>query len=270
MQEFGLNHMTVPAMTAPQVVQLAASLGCTGVEFRNDLASAMFATTSAREIADQTRDAGLTILALAEVQAFNTPGRDFKDCLTLIKTAAACGAKGVALIPQVATSPVPRDAQRAALRDALTALQGMLADHGIVGLIEPLGFASSSLRLKADVVAVLDDLGRPDCFAIIHDTFHHHLSGEAAVYAPLTDLVHISGVTRPIAAETMTDADRVLVDGADRLGNVAQLRALTLGGYAGAASFEAFAPEIHNHSDPAAALAGSIAFISSQMAAEAA
>jgi 2-keto-myo-inositol isomerase len=87
------------------------------------------------------------------------------------------------------------------------------------------------------------------------------------MYADLTAIVHISGVTdtRP-AVDKMTDSHRVLVDADDRLGNIAQMRALSRAGYTGPVSFEAFAPEIHEMTHPADALAGSIAFITSQMA----
>ena len=36
-----------------------------------------------------------------------------------------------------------------------------------------------------------------DAFRLVHDTFHHHLAGEAAIFPELTGLVHISGVDDP-------------------------------------------------------------------------
>jgi len=68
----------------------------------------------------------------------------------------------------------------------------------------------------------------------------------------------------------MTDAHRVLVDANDRLGNITQLQTLKAQGYTGPASFECFAPQVHDMTDPSAALAGSISFITSQMTAAAA
>ncbi|MFJ1293801.1 xylose isomerase, partial [Paracoccus yeei] len=70
------------------------------------------------------------------------------------------------------------------------------------------------------------------------------------------------GVTDPdVAVEAMLDPHRVLVDGADRLENLPQIRALRDAGYAGPYSFEPFAPEVHDHPDPQAALADSIGHI---------
>ena len=260
---FGLNHMTVPTLPARDVLSLARRLGFAGVEFRTDLGRPLFDGETAEDIRSAAR--GLRILALAEVKAFNDPGRD-DETRALCRTARAAGAEAVALIPRVGTAPLDRAEQRRALKAALVALRPIIEDHGLTGLIEPLGFTASTLRHKDDAVAVLDDLGRPACFRLVHDTFHHHLSGDRSIHADLTGLVHISGVTRDLPPERMTDADRVLVDADDRLGNVAQLRALASAGWHGTASFEVFSPEIHGLRDPEAALAASAGFITSVLA----
>ena len=267
MLPIGLNHMTVPRLSAHDLLDMAATLGCTGVELRNDLGSPLFDGADAAAFGIEAKQAGVRIFALAEVKAFNANPEDNREAATaLIKTAATCGAEGVALIPLVSDTSIARADQRDALRTALEVLMPILNDHQMVGLIEPLGFVQSSLRHKDDVVAVLDAMGRPDCFAMIHDTFHHHLAGDTTIYPDLTALVHISGVTDPQPnTDQMTDAHRVLVNRDDRLGNIAQLRSFQAAGFTGPASFEAFAPEIHDMTDPASALAGSIAFITSQL-----
>jgi 2-keto-myo-inositol isomerase len=260
--------MSVPRCSARDLLDMAVKLGCTGVELRNDLGKPLFDGEDATAFGTAAKQAGLRIFALAEVKAFNANPADKRDAATaLIKTAAACGAEGVALIPLVSEDAVPRAEQRDALRAALDVLQPVLEAYQMVGLIEPLGFAQSSLRHKDDVVAVLDAMDRPDCFAMIHDTFHHHLAGDTTIYPELTAIVHISGVIDPQpSTDQMTDAHRVFVDRADRLGNIAQLRSFQAAGFAGPASFEAFAPAIHDMTDPNADLAGSIAFITSQLA----
>ncbi len=268
MMPIGLNHMTVPRKTARDLLDIAGAVDCVGVEVRNDLDRALFDGESPEAFGNNARDAGLRILALAEVKAFNAdPMASRDEAIAVIETAARCGAEGVALIPLVSERHLPRSDQRAALRAALDVLQPILQDYGMRGLIEPLGFEQSSLRFKQDVVTVLDDMNRPECFALIHDTFHHHLACESAIYPELTAIVHISGVTDPrLTTDRMTDAHRVLVDANDRVSNIAQLKAFAHAGYTGPASFEAFAPEIHDMNDPAGALAGSIAFIASQLA----
>lgn len=267
MLRYGLNHMTAPTLGTPALFKLAQGLGCIGVELRNDLGRPLFDGADPGAVRALAADAGLRILALAEVKAFNDPTRtDYEDAAALADVARTAGAQGIALIPQVGDAPVPRADQRAALAQALRALRPILEQAGITGLIEPLGFEQSTLRFKTDVADALAAMGTPACFAIVHDTFHHHLAGEDDLHADLTGIVHISGVVDPGPTRAqMRDAHRVLIDADDRLGNIAQLRALMRAGYTGPASFEAFAPAIHGLSDPAPALAASKDFIASRL-----
>jgi 2-keto-myo-inositol isomerase len=268
MLPIGLNHMTAPHASTDQLLALANAVGCAGIELRNDLAGPLFDGKDSARVATLAASKGQRILALAEIKAFNQNTHDkLTDAEALIATANACGAEGVALIPAVSDQVIDRADQRAALRVALQALQPLLEKHGQIGLIEPLGFVTSTLRYKEDVVTVLDEMQSPACFAMVHDTFHHHVAGESAFYADLTAIVHISGVADPKPSiDQMTDTHRVLVDADDRLGNIDQLRSLRAAGYMGPASFEAFAPEIHDMKDPTAALVGSIAFINAALA----
>ncbi|MFA3919230.1 TIM barrel protein [Ruegeria hyattellae] len=272
MMQFGLNHMTAPRLNARDLLTMAAGLGCTGVEFRNDLDGPLFQGETPEDIGAAARAANLRIFALAEVKAFNLDtAAKLTDALALMQIAVACGADGIALIPFMAETQTARAEQRHSLRAALEVLLPPLQDHGLTGLIEPLGFINSTLRFKEDVVSVLDDMNQPACFGLVHDTFHHHLAGEDTVHADVTALVHVSGVTDPApTADQMTDAHRVLVDAGDRLDNLGQLQALHVAGYDGAVSFEAFAPEIHQMTRPADALARSKEFITSHLARRAA
>lgn len=260
-----INQMTIPRVSTIALLDVAKSLNCAGVELRNDLASPLFDGKSATSVRAEAGARGLRIFALAEVNAFNDNTNETCEATRkLVQLAQECGAEAVALIPRIADSKVTRHIQRSLLRDALTDLQPLFEGTGITALIEPLGFSNSSLRLKADAVAVLDEMGRPACFALIHDTFHHTLSGETAVFADATQIVHISGVADPfVATVDMTDAHRGLVGENDRLDSVAQITELRAQGYNGPVSFEAFAPEVHEMTDPAKALSASTTFITS-------
>ncbi|WP_112322510.1 TIM barrel protein [Oceanibium sediminis] len=267
MQLIALNHMTAPALDTEALLHLAQDLGFAGVELRNDLARPLFDGLAPRRVGALAERCGQRILALAEVKAFNDPDRpDFDDAVALAQLARDCGAQGIALIPRVARKAIPREEQIAALETALTRLRPLLEAAEVTGLIEPLGFVESTLRHKQDVAEVLDTMGNPPCFRIVHDTFHHHIAGGGPVFAALTGIVHVSGVVDPdVAPDQMTDAHRVLVDAGDRLGNIDQLRVLRAAGYDGPASFEAFAPEVHALTDPASALAASKSFIETRM-----
>ena len=145
----------------------------------------------------------------------------------------------------------------------------MLADAGITALVEPLGFERASLRQKREAIDAIEAIDGQTEFRIVHDTFHHFLAGERELFPEWTGIVHISGVTDPsITPQQMEDEYRVLVDAHDRLGNLAQLRALKAAGYSGPISFEAFSPEVHAIADPAHNLAASIEFIKKQLEAK--
>jgi 2-keto-myo-inositol isomerase len=134
-----------------------------------------------------------------------------------------------------------------------------------------LGFPICALRHKEEAVEAIEALGARGRFRLVHDTFHHHLAHATQFFPEHTGIVHISGVVdQSVAVADMTDAHRVLVDGADRLGNLEQIRALQAQGWHGAISFEAFAPETHALADPVAALRQSMDFIRAGLAAQAA
>ena len=136
---------------------------------------------------------------------------------------------------------------------------------------DALGFALNQIlapRRRLDGFAALarglgvDAVDGDRAFAVLHDTFHHHLAGEAEVFPERTGLVHISGVEEPgLDRAAMRDGHRVLVGGGDRLGNLEQIRALRRGGYAGPLSFEPFARSVQDMDDVASALRDSMAFI---------
>lgn len=267
-----LNQMSAPTLRYDAFLALASSLGCVGVEFRNDLSGGLFGGVAPEKVADTANQHGLRILALAEVKCFN----DWSDAkrseaLVLCEIAVACGAEAISLIPRNDGMGRGNGERQANLRVSLRELQPLLCAYGLVGLVEPLGFESCSLRHKSEVVEAVDALGATDTFKLVHDTFHHHLAGGGPNFAAHTGIVHISGVTDPgPSVREMRDAHRVLVDADDRLGNVQQLRSLLAAGYDGPISFEPFAQEIHMLSDPEQALARSFEFIDAELAHESA
>ena len=111
----------------------------------------------------------------------------------------------------------------------------------------------------------------PRSSPLVHDSFHHHLAGEAALFPARTGLVHISGVDdRAVRREEMRDLHRGLVGPGDLLGNVEQIGTLQAGGYRGAMSFEPFSAAVANLADPASAIEDSMQFIRTRLAAKAA
>ncbi len=263
MTMFALNHMTVAKMGYRALLDMAAELGCVGVEVRNDLPQALFDGMDPAAAGELARAKGVRLLALAEVKRFN----DWSDskaaeALALMKIAQAAGAEAVSLIPRNDNLGLGNGERQAALRVALKALKPMLEDHGLTGMVEPLGFEICALRHKAEAVEAIEAIGGTGRFKLVHDTFHHTLAHGGPLFAAHTGIVHISGVTdQTVTVAQMSDAHRVLVDRADRLGNIEQLAALAALGWAGPVSFEAFAPAVHDSANPRADLVASIAFI---------
>jgi 2-keto-myo-inositol isomerase len=184
-----------------------------------------------------------------------------------MKVAQAAGA--VSLIPRNDNRGMGNGERQAALRVALRALKPMLEDHDLVGFVEPLGFEICALRYKADAVDAIEALDAKGRFKLVHDTFHHTLANGGAYFPEHTGIMHISGVADPsVTPAQMTDSHRVLVDRADRLGNIDQLSALSDAGWSGPLSFEAFAPQTHASQTPKADLAKSIDFICAKLGLE--
>ena len=111
--------------------------------------------------------------------------------------------------------------------------------------METVGFEESALRRKSDAVTAIYDAAGENHFRLVHDTFHHYLSGEDIYFPDLTGLVQVSGVENSgVAVAEMRDKHRVLVGHADKIGNLRQLYTLLDRGYDGYASFEPFAGKL--------------------------
>jgi 2-keto-myo-inositol isomerase len=253
--------MVAPGLGYEAFFDLATSLSIAAVEIRNDLeGTSRMDMASARKNREWAGARGLDILSVNALQRFNQwTGTRAEEAKTLAAYAAAAGARALVMCPVNDTAFTPATAERlAGLRESLAALAPILKDHGIVGLVEPLGFAECSLRLKAEAVAAIDAVGGADRFRLVHDTFHHYVAGEKEFIPARTGLVHISGVVdRAQSAATMRDPHRVLVDRNDMIDNAGQVAKLIAGGYGGAFSFEPFAASVHADRNIAASLAAS-------------
>ena len=269
---FALNRMSAPNMPYAEFAAMSRRLGAGAVEIRNDLKGVELTDgTPARQVADATTGNGLTLRSINALQRFEQfdAARE-AEAVELAKYAVASGTQALVLCPTNDTRDARSPEQRHAdLVNALTKLQPILADHGLTGLVEPLGFEECAVRRKSQAVRAFDELGAKarSTFRLVHDTFHHHVAGEALFFPDWTGLVHISGVDdKAVSLAEMRDGHRVLVGASDRLGNVAQLRTLFAAGYAGFASFEPFAAEIAAAKDIEQRLASSMAFLQDAVA----
>lgn len=265
--ERALNHMAAPRHGWTDFLDLAKDLGCVGVEFRNDLPCQLFDGADPSIVGATARAAGVRILALAEVKAFN----DWSDAkrneaVALMKIAKACGAEMVSLIARNDGQRMSKAESRADLAVALRELAPLLEEQDLIGLIEPLGFETCNLRNKADTIDEIETLGAAHRFRIVHDTFHHAISLGGPIFSQHTGMVHISGIAdRGAPVAQCGDAMRGLVDADDRLDNVGQLIELLENGYDGPISFEPFSPQIQCLADPTSALLRSFEYVEAEV-----
>jgi 2-keto-myo-inositol isomerase len=245
--DFVINHITAPRLSCRDLIALAAQLQCVGVELRNDLTRPLFDGEAPEQIAAYAGAQGVRIVGLSQVYPFNVWSDDVEARVQrLVVTARACGAETISLIPRNDGQECDRATRSSQLRRALRAIKPMLEGTGLVALVEPLGFKTSSLRSKAEAVEAIEAVGGAHHFKLVHDTFHHHLAGGGAYFPTYTGMIHLSGVTdKNLTVKDMRDEHRVLVDSADRLGNCVQVKALLDEGYRGPISFEAFSPVVH-------------------------
>jgi 2-keto-myo-inositol isomerase len=69
----------------------------------------------------------------------------------LIEDARACGAETI--------GPIPRNDGHGTAATALREIEPLLEEAGLVALVEPLGFETSSLRDKAETIEILESVG---------------------------------------------------------------------------------------------------------------
>ena len=268
---FALNHMAAPQLGLADFFALARTLGIREVEIRNDIGGKPIVDgTKPAMVKAVAEAAGVSIVTINALQRFNEWNSTREsEAIALADYAHDCGAEAIILVPVNDGSGRADGERQRNVIAALKALKPILTDRGVRGLVEPLGFSVCSLRRKSEAAEAIDTAGGD--FKLVHDTFHHYLAGEEAIFPQLTGLVHISGVDDPsIAVADMRDPHRVLVGAADRLGNVEQIRSVRAGGYRGPISFEPFAEELRMLRDPARAIGDSMNFIRAQLAAKAA
>lgn len=271
--EFAVNHMTAPQLSLADFFVLASKINAPRVEIRNDISGqAILDGTPAAEVKRLAAAHGVTIITINALQKFNLWSEArAAEAEALARYCAESGAEALVLVADNSGQAIDGATRIAHATEALKGLAPILRRHGIIGLVECLGFETCTLRSKKEAVAAIDAADGRDVFRLTHDTFHHHLAGEADIFPELTGLIHISGVDDPlIAVRDMRDSHRLLVGPKDRLDNIGQIAALRRGGYTGPLSFEPFAEELRQLPDPAAALEASMQFITEALRAQAA
>ena len=177
-----VNHITAPNLSWFELLNLATDIGASGIEFRNDLSVPLFSGEIPEKIAAAVKEAGLELYGLSQVYPFNSYTNEVSQKVSeLIEVAKRSGAQTISLIPRNNGAVETNNERLSNLKFALSEIKPMLEEAGIVALLEPLGFESSSLRTKEQAVIAIDYIGGSSVFKLVHDTFHHHLAQEKKI-----------------------------------------------------------------------------------------
>jgi len=272
---FGLNRITCPSSSLAEFYELAAALGISKVELRNDIGGKDpidgLDPAEARRLASAR---GIRVISINALQKFNLASAREKvaaDLDALLRLARAIDCPAIVLCPNNDPADRRSPAQRAAETvESLVAFGPAFSKAGILGYVEPLGFAVSSL---ASLVLAQEAIKKSgfSCYKTVHDTFHHYIGPEdvnilgTSYDVAFTGLVHVSGVEDDLPLADYRDAHRVLPGPADRMKSKEQLALLDSLGYRGDFSFEPFSADIQKlgKAELLAALKKSLAYLAS-------
>ena len=248
-KDFILNRIIQPNVPLKDFIQFAAECSACGIEIRNDLPNPQLLDgIKPEEITALCKNLNMKIVTVNALQKFNVPSlfeEKKRELAVMLDKAVSVECSKIVLCPLNDISDSRSEEQKHKdLTDALNEYAPLFAKRNAIGLLEPLGFESSSMRFKKQAVKAIQSCNAPECYRILHDTFHHYLSGEQTMYPEFTELVHLSGVYAGKTKKDITDADRVMPDEKDIMNNKGQLSYMQNHGFAGYISFEPFSPQI--------------------------
>jgi len=255
-ERLSLNRVAKPQLPLVAFLELAASLGIRHVEVRNDFTEKGvldgLPEAELRRALDRTGVRIVSINALYPFEDGRVLDANVKRLGALLADARAADCPMIVLCPLNEAGDPRSAAQRAdELVRALDAYGPLLQAAGAVGLIEPLGFERSALRTKRAAVDAVARCAHPAAYRLLHDTFHHYLSGEQELFPRQTGLIHVSGVLAGKPRPAITDDDRILVDERDVMDTRGQVAALLQGGCQALISYEPFSPTVRAMPVPA-------------------
>lgn len=272
-ERFALNRIACPALGLEDFFKLVRELGLNKVELRNDLSGGRVTDSlSPSEAAALAARHGIAVITINAQQKFNLKAlgaRVAEELKRLLEVAATLRCPAVVLCPN--NDPADRrdaETRRSETVEALAALGPLFSAAGLLGYVEPLGFAESSLSSAVVAVEAVKRSGQ-SCYRVLLDTFHQFLGPdtpraiETGYDVRNTGLIHASGVESSVAKERIRDEHRVLVGARDRTGCREQIRRHVKMGYAGDISLEPFSPEIQRlgREELAAALKKSLRYL---------
>lgn len=247
LQRYALNRIIAPHLGILEFISFAQQANFQAVELRNDLdGSSVTDGLEPKQVRQAATMASMHIATINALQRFNEkPQTHKKELEDLLKLGKALGCDAIVLCP-VNGLGEEEDRERWHQRcvEALITYADLFGEYDLLGYVEPLGFATSSLRTKEEALRAIKESGKGSHYKLVHDTFHHYLGGEKQFYPQETGIVHLSAVVEEKPMASIQDSDRVLLSSFDILNSKEQVKALVRGGYDGYLSFEPFSREV--------------------------
>jgi 2-keto-myo-inositol isomerase len=246
-----LNRIIKPQLPLEEFLKFTADLGIKYVELRNDFTDKGIldglSDAVLRKTFKDTAIKALTINALYPFEDVKVLKENIEKLKGLIAEAKRINCPQIVMCPLNDANDKRSPGQRAdELLTALTVYGPLFAEAKMIGLIEPLGFEICSLRTKKAALEGIAKCEYSTCYKLLHDTFHHYLSGEAELFPKETAIIHVSGVRAGKPKAAITDEDRILVTKDDIMDNRDQIRALRQGGYTEPISYEPFSSQVRD------------------------
>jgi 2-keto-myo-inositol isomerase len=257
--KFGLNRIICPTLDIKDFFQLANDLGLGYVELRNDLpanANKIIDNYSTQEIRHLSRRYNIQICSIDAIQQFNyleEIDRVREELKNLLILAQEINCQVLIMCPfnkaDVSQMPRSREVYYKKTVLILKELLPLFQQNGLMGYIEPLGFATSSLASIILAMKAIKETGY-EGYKIVYDTFHHFLGPDdlnslSKEYdIKCTGLIHVSAVTAELSPEQYRDEHRNMDFKRDKLKNKEQIDFFVQRGYDGIISFEPFAEEV--------------------------
>ena len=237
---FALNQIMLPEAPLIDFIHFAKKLDIDAIEIRNDIRINLIKENNPSIVKEECEKNSIKILSINALQKFNIWNKDREnELISLCKYADKANISAIVLVPLNDGSIISQKQQIQLLEQSLINIIKILDDFKVIGLVEPLGFTQSSLRLKSLTVNVINNL-QSNKIRIVHDTFHHALAKEKEFFPSLTGLVHFSGVSNMYKNIELNDDHRSIVDDEDILENIYQIQTLSKSNYRGYFSFEPF------------------------------
>jgi 2-keto-myo-inositol isomerase len=244
-----LNRVIKPQIPLEEFLKFAADLGVKYVEVRNDFTDkGILDGLSDTALQKAFKDTGVKVLTINALYPFDD-ARVLKENIEklkgLIAEARRINCPQIVLCPLNDANDKRNPAQRAdELAAALNAYGPLFEDSSMTGLVESLGFEICSLRTKKAALEGIANCKYPESFRLLHDTFHHYLSGESEFFAKQTAMVHVSGLLAGKSKAATTDEDRILVTREDIMDNRGQIASLSKAGCMAPISYEPFSSQV--------------------------